>query len=183
MNNTIQLTEMVTHLNSIYNEENKQTVVNYLADLFAEMGYGAISQEIRYNRQAKDNALYGLKMYHSGLTGDLINPSTNEVYTRSQDHLDTVNKFCDLLKSVIETYLDNGTDKQREYLKLKGQYENTAYLFHEAMFKLNSFFDTATRGEESRGEYNRIKEEYNKLDKLAIEAKNKLDQFILENLI
>jgi hypothetical protein len=182
MTNTIQLEKMVNQLNGLYQEETKQTVVNYLSDLFAEMGYGAISQEIRYNRQAKDNAIYGLKMYHSSLTGDLINPDTREVYKRPQDHIETVNKFCDMLKSVIETYLDNGTDKQREYLKLNGEYENAAYLFHEAMNNLNNFFDNATSRTENREEYKKIKEEYDKLDKLAKESKNKLDQFVLENL-
>lgn len=103
---------LISQLENINSKADQEIIKNGIAKLFEEMGYLAIAEEIRNNRKAKSNALYGIKMYYRDIVSDRINPVTNDVFPASEELKEKASAFNMAMTKLINKYLTDGNDKQ-----------------------------------------------------------------------
>ncbi len=164
-------------LEKLTRENETVTIKNSIADLFKEMGYSAIADEIRNNRKAKSNALHGLRMFYSGVASDRINPKTKEVFPVGENLKKKAAKFKAKLESIVNEYLTDGSDKQLKYLELKRKYDNEYYKLGMLSGRMEMI-----EIRENRTEWDKLHQEYKDQLIAANKARNKLDAFVFENI-
>lgn len=174
----LNINYLVGQLERFQKKEDKKLIQHEIANIFKELGYNAISEEIRNNRKAKSNALYGLKLYYKSAASDRYNIKGEIVYRHPQSYMDKLNAFKEGIENLINTFLTDGTDKQQEYIRLMEQYENNHYLMSEKLSYLNS----EASDNLNREEWLKLHKEYEKQSILCKETKNELDQFVLKQL-
>lgn len=172
-----KIDNLISQLEKINSKADQEIIKNGIAKLFEEMGYLAIAEEIRNNRKAKSNALYGLKMYYKDIVSDRINPLTNEVFPVSIELKRKASVFNMAMKELINKYLTDGNDKQQKYLELKREYDNAYYKFAMIGGKLDQI-----EIRENRKEWEKLHQEYKEQSIIVDELKNKLDKFVMDHL-
>lgn len=103
-----KINNLINQLENINTKTDQEIIKNGIAKLFEEMGYNAIAEEIKHNRKARSNALYGLSMYYRDIVSDRINPVTNEVFPASEELKEEALVFNIAMTKLINKYL---TDK------------------------------------------------------------------------
>lgn len=172
-----KINNLISQLEKINSKADQEIIKNGIAKLFEEMGYLAIAEEIRNNRKAKSNALYGLKMYYKDIVSDRINPLTNEVFPASEELKEKALAFNIAMTKLINKYLTDGNDKQQKYLELKREYDNAYYKLAMIGGKLDQI-----EIRENRKEWEKLHQEYKKQSIIVDELKNKLDKFVMDHL-
>lgn len=163
----------------------KEQTKDLLVNLYKEMGYGAIAEEIENNRNAKQNAMLGLKMFIRDKKSNRIDPETRKiVWSPSEERLQELKYFEEVLTKIINETLENNTPKQEEYLKLKLEYDNAYYNYSVKLGLHDSFIKSLDRKNNSnwKEELEKYSEELDKLEKNKKEAENKLDNFVMNNI-
>lgn len=173
-------------LKGLKDEQLKEQTKQLLVTLYKEMGYNGIAEEIVNNRRSKDNALQGLKMFVRDKKSKRINPETREVvWTPSEKRLQELDYFEATLTKIINETLENNTSKQEEYLKLKLNYDNAYYNYSVKLGGFDSFIESLDRKNDTKwkDKLNEYDKEMKKLEDIKKDAENKLDNFVMSNLL
>lgn len=85
--------------------ENKQEVINKLADIYDSMGYISVARAIRNGDQAKENAMFALNLFRRSLVSSRRNPETGRVTHPSKEKLASAHELCDAIVTMINKVL------------------------------------------------------------------------------
>lgn len=177
--------EALTILKELKDKQLQEHTKDLLVKLYKEMGYTAVSEEIANNRHAKDNAIYGLKMFIRDKKSKRINPETREiVWSPSKERLQQLDYFEATLTEIINSTLENNTPKQEEYLKLKLAYNNAHYNYSVKLGLHDSFIHTLDRKNDIdwKEKLEKYSQELDELEAIQKNTENKLDNFVMDNL-
>lgn len=172
-----KIDNLISQLEKINSKADQEIIKNGIAKLFEEMGYLAIAEEIKHNRKARSNALYGLSMYYKSAASDRFNTKGEVIYKQTQGYMDKLNTFKEAMTKLINKYLTDGNDKQQKYLELKREYDNAYYKFAMIGCKLDQI-----EIRENRKEWEKLHQEYKEQSIIVDKLKNKLDKFVMDHL-
>lgn len=170
-------------LKKLKGKQQQQKIREGLSELFKAMGYGAISEEILNNREAKRNALFGLKMCLSDKKSNRYNTKGETIWVCPPEKIEKLKWFESEMKDVIELLEDN-TENQKKYLKLKLDYDNANFEYNQRLFEHDEFIKELDRknNDNWKEELEKWKKETYRLEKIKKDAENKLDNFVMNNL-
>lgn len=174
---TININVLINQLESFNSKNDREIIKNGISKLFKELGYSAISEEIKNNRKAKSNALYGLSLYYKSAASDMYNTKGEVIYKHTQEYMTKLDEFKNAMTKLINTFLTDGTEKQQIYINLMNEYENEKYKLNEMLIKLDD--DNLRVNKE---EWKQLYNQYKLQDEEVKALKNQLDQFIMSNI-
>lgn len=179
----INIEQSLEVLKQIKEEQEQQRIKEGLSELFKAMGFGAISEEILNNRRAKENAMFGLKMYLRDKKSDRYNTKGEVVWNCPQERIKKLKWFESEMKEIISLLEDN-TENQKKYLKLKLDYNNANFEYNQRLFEYEEFIKKLNRKNNNNWEkeLEEWKKETDRLEQIKKDTENKLDNFIMSNL-
>lgn len=172
-----KINNLISQLENINSKADQEIIKNCIAKLFKEMGYTAISEEIKNNRKAKSNALYGLNSYYKSAASDRYNMNGEVVYKHTPEYMNKLNAFKESMTKLINQFLDDGNDKQQYYLELMDRYSDAYYQLATIGEKLDQL-----EIRKNRKEWEKLYQEYKDQSIIVDELKNKLDKFVMDHL-
>jgi hypothetical protein len=161
--------------------ESQEKLRNNLSNIALSLGYEGVANEVKNNRNPKENLKGMLNMFLGDISGDRINIVTNEVLKADKKTINQCNEFKKLFNNIIDL-IDNNTPNQKEYLKLKIEFINIHWKLAQ-LYKESDLMEDYEKEDDKKIEifnkyYNKIKE----LQKQQKEIENKFDNFIMNNL-
>lgn len=179
----INIKQSLDALKQIKEEQEQQKIRKGLSELFKAMGYGAIADEILNNREAKRNSAHGLKMYLRDKKSNRYNTKGKTVWVCPQEKFKKLKWFESEMKEVISLLEDN-TENQKKYLKLKLDYNNANFEYNQRLFEYEEFIKKLNRKNNNNWEkeLEEWEKETDRLEQIKKDTKNKLDNFIMSNL-
>lgn len=171
-------------LEELTKQQEQNKLRENLSNLYKEMGYTAISEQILNNRKPKENALYGLKMFIKDKKANRYDVNTRKIVWSCPPELEEkLNWFESQVKKVIDM-LEGNNDKQRQYMELKLNYDNAYYNYSAKLSHHDDFMKELDRksNDNWREELRQFSEELSKLEEIKKDTENKLDNFVMSNL-
>lgn len=171
-------------LKKLKKEQEQQKIREGLNELFQAMGFGAVAEEILNNREAKRNAIYGLKLYLRDKKSNRYNTNGEVVWVCPPEKIEKLKWFESEMKGIIELLEDN-TENEKRYLKLKLDYDNAQFVYNQRLFGHDDFIKKLDRRNNAnwKEELKKWKKETDMLERIARDAENELDNFIMSNLV
>lgn len=148
----------------VIQETENEKIRDHIAQIFEELGYSAIADEIRNERRARDNAFFALDL------------------EAKREPTEQRTAFLAKVRDMVNKNLNNGTPLQRRYLELRQDYTNAVYLHLQKDQELEAYMDSITGEitEDVRDKLEQLQKERQELTERENEAKNKLDRFVFE---
>lgn len=171
-------------IKSLQNEQEQQTIRKGLSKIFKNMGFHTVAEEILNNRFPKTNALRALELYTKKQTVDRNTIIEEVTGTHPNKQEQNVKSFENELRKVIEL-LEYNTENQRRYLSLKCDYMRTSFNLIRKLESLSSFLMELDKENNNnwKKELEVWQQEVDKLEQDKKISENKLDNFVMSNLV
>ena len=152
----------------------KEEAKEFLIKIISEMGFTGALSEIKGNRNSLKNALYAINQFCNDKLAKRYDVKTKEVVWKpSEERIKEVEVFRTTMVDLSNYCLDNNTEKESEYLKLKNKYINLMFEIAQAYKELDDI--------ENDKEYINKSKSIEKLQEKLNEAENKLDLYVMKN--